>query len=116
LSIAGEKAESVLDRKLRNIHALQVQIDEAWTFVQKKQRSVRPDEDPDHGDQWCFLAITEHKLITAYAPGKREPETALEFISSLRDRVDGRFQLTSDGWKVYLPVIEYVFGADIDYG
>jgi IS1 family transposase len=116
LRIAGEKAESILDLKLRNIHASLVQIDEAWTFVQKKQRSVQPDEHPDHGDQWCFLAITEHRLITTYALGKREPETALEFISSLRDRVSGRFQLTSDGWRVYLPIFEYVFGADIDYG
>ena len=69
LRIAGEKAEGILDRKLRNIRATQVQIDEAWTFVGKKQRSVRPDDHPDHGDQWCFLAITEHKLITAYALG-----------------------------------------------
>jgi hypothetical protein len=98
LRIAGEKAENVLKRKLRNIRASLVQIDEAWTFVQKKQRSVRPDEHPDQGDQWCFLAITDHKLITSYALGKREPETALEFISDLRERVAGRFQLTSDGW------------------
>ena len=72
LRIAGERAESVLDRKLQNIRADLVQIDEAWTFVQKKQRSVRPDDDPEYGDQWAFLAITEHKLITAYALGKRE--------------------------------------------
>jgi IS1 family transposase/transposase-like protein len=116
LRIAGEKAESILDRKLRNVRANLVQIDEAWTFVQKKQRAVRPDDHPDHGDQWCFLAITEHKLITTYTLGKRDPQTAVEFISSLRDRVSGRFQLTSDGWRVYLPIIEDVFGADIDYG
>jgi len=53
----------------------------------------------DHGDQWAFLAITEHKLITSYALGKREAETAPEFISDLRERVTGRFQLTSDGWE-----------------
>ena len=116
LRIAGEKAESILDQKLRNIRATQVQIDEAWTFVQKKQRSVQPDEHPDHGDQWCFLAITEHKLITAYALGKRDPETAYIFISGLRDRVEGRFQLTSDGWRVYVPIIEYVCGGSVDYG
>jgi IS1 family transposase len=116
LRIAGEKAESILDHKLRNVRAAQVQIDEAWTFVQKKQRSVQPDEHPDHGDQWCFLAITEHKLITAYTLGKRDPETAYIFISSLRDRIEGRFQLTSDGWRVYVPIIEYVCGGTVDYG
>ena len=45
-----------------------------------------------------------------------KPETALEFISELRERVTGRFQLTSDGWRAYLPIVEFVFGGDVDYG
>ena len=37
-------------------------------------------------------------------------------MSDLRERVTGRFQPTSDGWRVYFPIVEFVFGADIDYG
>jgi IS1 family transposase len=116
LRIAGTKAEKVLDQKIRNVRASFVQIDEAWGFVFKKDRHVTPTDHPDYGDQWAFLAITENKLITSYALGKRDPETATEFITNLRERVTGRFQLTSDGWRTYIPIVEDVFGADIDYG
>jgi transposase-like protein/IS1 family transposase len=101
LRIAGIKASIILDRELRNIRASQICIDEAWAFVQKKQARVTVNDHPDHGDQWVFLAITEDKLIPAYALGKRDPHTAYEFISELQDRIANRFQLTSDGWTVY---------------
>jgi len=116
LKIAGIKASVILDRELRNIHASQICIDECWTYVQKKARRVTANDDPDHGDQWVFLAITEDKLIPAYALGKRDPQTAWEFIGELQDRIANRFQLTSDGWTVYEKTIEDIFGADIDYG
>lgn len=85
------------------------------SFTRKIATSPPPDH-PDYGDQWAFLAITEHKLITSYALGKRDHKTATGFITSLRERVAGRFQLTSDGWRTYIPIVEDAFGADIDYG
>jgi len=115
LRIAGTKAAMVLDDELRNVRASFVQIDEVWTFVKKKQRSITPGDHPDYGDQWAFLAITENKLIANYALGKRDPETASDFITSLRERIPGTFQLTADGWTVYVPLIEDVFGADIHF-
>lgn len=116
LRIAGAKAETVLDQKLRDIRASQVQIDEAWGFVFKKNARVRPTDNPEYGDQWAFLAITEHKLIPCYALGKRDHQTAFEFVSGLRERINGRFQLSSDGWRPYVGIVEDVFGAGIDYG
>ncbi len=115
LKIAGIKASVILDRELRNIRASQICIDEAWTFVQKKNARLTADDDPDHGDQWVFLAITEDKLIPAYALGKRDPHTAFAFIGELEKRIANRFQLTSDGWTVYQNTIEDIFGAGIDY-
>jgi len=115
LRIAGIKASVILDRKLRNIRASQICIDEAWTFVQKKNARLTAEDHPDHGDQWVFLAITEDKLIPAYALGKRDPHTAWEFINELQNRIANRFQLTSDGWTVYQNTIEDIFGAGIDY-
>src|SRR5207302_2359428 len=109
LRIAGLKAAGILDRELRNIRAEQISVDECWTFVQKKDRRVTANDHPDHGDQWVFLAITEDKLIPAYALGKRDPHTAYQFIGELQDRIANRFQLTSDGWLVYQKTIEDVF-------
>lgn len=37
-------------------------------------------------------------------------------MADLRERVPGRFQLTTDGYRAYLDAVEEQFGADIDYG
>ncbi len=116
LKIAGKRAQQILDRELRNVKASHIAIDECWTFPAKEASESRPEDHPDFGDQWIFLAITEDKLIPSYALGKRDPHTALEFLSDLKERVSTRFQLTSDGWRTYLPMVEYLWGADIDYG
>ncbi len=115
LRIAGIKASIILDRELQNIKAEQISVDECWTFVQKKNRRLTTEDHPDHGDQWVFLAVTEDKLIPAYALGKRDPHTAYQFIGELQDRIANRFQLTSDGWRVYQTAIEDTFGSEIDY-
>src|SRR5437660_4026809 len=45
------------------------------------------------------------------------PYTTLfrSFIGQLQDRIANRFQLTSDGWRVYQTTIEDTFGSEIDY-
>ena len=106
----------VLDRELRNVKASHIAIDECWTFLQKKQARVKPEDHPDFGDQWIFLAITEDKLIPSYALGKRDLETTWQFMTDLKERVTTRFQLSSDGWRAYVPIVEYLWGADVDYG
>src|SRR5262249_38018308 len=56
LVIAGQKAEAILGRLIRSVPVKDVEIDEAWTYVFKKQRAVRPEDDPNFGDAWCFTA------------------------------------------------------------
>jgi len=58
---------------------------------------------------------SETKLVLSYLTGKREAKSAYEFIRDLSRRVEGRFQLTTDGFKAYIPAIEEYFGADIDF-
>lgn len=59
--------------------------------------------------------MSASKTLSLYLFGF-DPETAYIFVSSLRERIEGRFQLTSDGWRVYVPIIEYVCGGTVDYG
>ena len=47
--------------------------------------------------------------------GNRDGIAAYEFMFNLAGRIDTRFQLTTDGWKPYLEVVEAVFAGDIDY-
>ena len=50
LVLAGEKCNRILGQKLMNVPVRDVQADEIWSFIQKKERRVRPDDDPSFGD------------------------------------------------------------------
>ena len=68
------------------------------------------------GDCWTWLAIdADIKLIPSFYVGKRDAYAAQAFIGDLASRVTNRMQLTSDGHKPYLEVVEQFLGADVDY-
>ena len=47
--------------------------------------------------------------------GDRGIHTAMAFMKDLAKRISNRFQLTTDGHRVYADAVEEHFGADIDY-
>src|SRR5271169_5508303 len=64
LVLAGKRCEALMDSRMRNLHPKYLQLDEIWTYVQKKARHVRKDDSPEVGDAWVFVAIdAETKLI-----------------------------------------------------
>ena len=118
LKLAGRKCEQVMDEKVRDVAVETVEVDEIWTFVRKKEGHKTEDEqnDPFIGDAYTFVAIEANtKLVLCYVLGRRDSETALEFIKKLSKITKGRFQLTSDGFKPYIDAVEKVFGVDIDF-
>ncbi len=65
----------------------EVQFDEKWSFVHKKQRNCDPDDPADDhcGDYWDYVAYDpEHKLVLAVIPGRGRRRTAVR--SSARSR------------------------------
>ncbi len=104
---------------LRNLKINRVQVDEIWLFCGSKQKNVS-DENYGvlgHGDVWTWVAIdADTKLVPCWMVGKRDTEYGYAFIKDLKDRIQGRAQLTSDGLKVYVKVVEPIFGADVDFG
>jgi IS1 family transposase len=95
-----------------------VQVDEIWSYVQKKQRQVTQDDDRSHvGDMWTFVAIdADTKLVPAYRVGKRTRPHAVAFMADLSEQLANRVQLSSDGLITYVDAVERAFGADVDYG
>lgn len=66
---AGQKAELLHNSKIRDIQPNHIQIDEAWTFVGKKNKnfSINDIGDKSIGTQFVFVAMDrETKLILAY--------------------------------------------------
>lgn len=116
LLLAGERCERLLATKMRGIPAERLQLDEIWTFIQKKQKRVRFADPEEFGDAFVFVAIDPvTKLIPAFAVGKRNSNTAEAFVEQLRERTRGAPQITTDGFKPYIRAIDDAFGADCSY-
>src|SRR5437899_5088072 len=113
----GEGCVKLLDRKMRDLPCQRLQLDEIWGFIGKKQRHVRPEDDPQLGDVWTFCAIdAETKLVPAFKVGKRDHATAHAFVNDIAKRIENRPQISTDGLSVYADAIEEAFGMNADYG
>jgi len=114
----GEGCEKLLDSTKRGLECEQLELDEIWDFVQKKQRHVKKDENPANvGDTWTFIALdADTKLIPAFRVGKRDAANTNAFVSDLAGRLTTRPQITSDGLALYIDAIEAAFGNNVDYG
>jgi transposase-like protein/IS1 family transposase len=116
LVLAGKRCEALMDSRMRNVHPRYLQIDEIWTFVQKKARHVRKGDSPEVGDQWVFVAIdAETKLVPAFHVGKRHLEDTRSFLWDLYARIEGRTQITTDGLHHYTAGVPDAFGLDVDF-
>ena len=45
------------DATMRGLHVSRIELDEAWSFVAKKQRHLKQTDPADFGDQYAFLAL-----------------------------------------------------------
>src|SRR5258708_14105398 len=112
----GQGCAGILDRKMRDLACQQLQCDEIWGFIGKKQRHLSLEDDLTLGDVWTFCAIdAETKLVPAHKVGKRDRMTTDAFIRDIAARVKGRVQISTDGLRTYADAIERVYGADVDY-
>jgi IS1 family transposase len=96
----------------------EVQLDEKWAFVAKKQRNCDPtDPDDDHrGDYWDHVAFDpEHKLVLAVVPGARTEENARAIVAEVKQRVGcgPPALMTSDEYPAYATAIEEVFSEPV---
>lgn len=114
---AGQQSARYMDTTMRNLDCQEIQIDELWGFIGKKQGHLTADDDYTKGDVWTFCAIdADSKLVPSYKVGKRTSATAIAFITDLASRLNNRIQLSSDALAAYAEAVEQVFGSAIDYG
>lgn len=116
---AGERCEILLSRVIRNVPATDVQADEIWSYVGKKEGHKEHGDKRDVGDAWTFIAIERHtKLVLAFELGKRTVTSATRFITKLANATDPgrRFQLTTDGLNAYPYPVGNILGDRVDYG
>lgn len=118
LADAGKACAAYHDEHVRNLSSRRIQVDEIWSFTYAKQKNVAAAKAAPNwaGDTWTWTAIdADTKLVASWLVGGRDGGYAIAFMDDLRSRLANRVQLTSDGHKAYLEVVEGAFGADIDY-
>ena len=118
IMVVGENCQRLLDTKVRNVEAKDVQLDEIWSFVamKDKARAARNIASTEVGDSWTFLAIErDTKLILAHQVGQRDGDTCNTLLHKLSAATSGRFQLTTDGLRAYTLNVPFVLGSRVDF-
>jgi transposase-like protein/IS1 family transposase len=109
LVAAGEKCEKLMGWLIVNVPVRDVECDENWGFIQKKEGHKRDKEANDEtiGDAYTFVAIERHsKPVLNFALGRRNQATTDIFIEGLREATAPRpFQVTADGFGPYRSAI-----------
>lgn len=116
---AGEKCEKLIGRLIVNVPVKDVQCDEIWAYVGKKEAHKLPTEADDDsiGDAYCFVAIERNtKLVLNFALGRRSQATTDAFIEGLRAATSPqRFQISTDGFQPYKSAITTTLGDRCDF-
>jgi IS1 family transposase len=93
----------------------EVQFDEKWNFVGKKEKQVIPGEPKNEylGDNWDHVALdAEHRLVLSVVPGKRTAANCDRLVEEVKQRTQGRTDilLTSDEHEPYSGAISKAYG------
>lgn len=114
----GQGCQRLMDAKMRDLPCTDIQCDEIWGFVKKKQKNVKIKDDPSKvGDVYTFVAIdADTKLVPSFKVGKRDRVTADAFMKDLESRLKNRVQLSTDQLQSYKEAVEEGFGGEVDYG
>jgi len=116
LKKAGQHCQALSEYMMRELQVTQVQLDELWTFVRKRERMLREWEKlhTAWGDTWIWVAFDPvHKLVIAVLVGERSEEAAVGLITRLRTRLADacRPLLLSDALPHYAAAILRIFGV-----
>jgi IS1 family transposase len=113
----GTGCAALHNRMMRDLQVCRIELDEAWSFVAKKQARVTPEDGRDVGDQYVYIALADSaKAIISYRVGKRNAENTRAFVADLRERVIGAPEISSDAYNQYPVAVEMAFGIDVSYG
>jgi IS1 family transposase len=96
----------------------EVQFDEKWAFVAKKEKNCDPADPADDrtGDTWDHVAFDpEHRLVVSVVPGARSVENVEAVVQDFQRRTGGRLMnlMTTDGYPAYETAILAAYGETV---
>ena len=120
LKRAGDCCERFMERTLRDVRVRDLQLDECWTYVQKKEGHKLQHEENDDtiGDQYVYIGLERSsKLIVAWHLGKRNRENTAHFISKVRQATaENTLDVSTDAWPAYAPEIDLQLADRANHG
>jgi IS1 family transposase len=95
----------------------EVQLDEKWSFVAKKEKHCDATDEADwfRGDQWDHVAFDpDSRLVLSVVVGKRIAENVELLLEDVRERLGGAApeRVTSDEYAAYPEALLGVFGEE----
>ena len=118
LVLAGDRCRTLMVDKVCNLPVKDVEMDEIWGYVFKKEGHKSKEDGEETGDAYCFIGMERTtKLILAYHLGKRTAKSTDDFIGKLAyaTNSDSRYQLTSDGFKPYISAVKLILRDRVDF-
>ncbi len=107
---AGERCEKLMEEKLQGIRVHDVEVDEIWGYVGKKEnhKNAYDSQFAEIGDAYCFVAMERNtKLVLTHYLGKRTASATEHFIAKLAGATSSDpYQLSSDGFKAYVTAVK----------
>lgn len=96
----------------------EVQFDEKWAFVGKKEKNCDSNDPADDrkGDTWDHVAIdAESRLVISVVPGERTAENVVAVVEDFKRRTGGRLMnlICTDGYPAYEEAILDAYGETI---
>jgi transposase-like protein len=86
LTLAGERCQRLMQEKIKGIEVRDVQVDEIWGYVYKKEghKWAHEKDASEIGDAYCFVALDrDSKLVLTHHLGKRDSLSTDKFIHKL---------------------------------
>jgi hypothetical protein len=98
-----------------------VQLDEKWSFVGKKEKHCDPENPADRlrGDNWDHIALdSEHRLVLAVVNGKRGHFNVRAVLDTVNSALGGRVPrlYTSDEFDAYYSELLLKYGHWVQPG
>src|SRR5208282_4425733 len=115
LALVGDKCERLLESRINNLPVSDVECDEIWGYVFCKEKN-NVSGDPRRGDAYCFTAVERNtKLLLAWHLGRRSARDTFAFTEKINEATQGRFQITTDGFKPYIDAVHTSLGTRVDF-
>jgi IS1 family transposase len=117
---AGRQCFQFLADTMQNLRPVEIQCDEVWSFVAKKERTAFFQSSFEGvGDAYCYTALDrETKLLFCFHVGRRDAENATLFADKLGLCVSDQHRphVSTDGFNPYHTAIPAAFGHAVDHG